>query len=95
MIKYKECLNCPYRDKGCSDIWIGETRWENGKVITKSVCAYIYPDYGTPIDHELDATNLNNNIDLQINYDLKLDGEEQPDNVEIAALITAFNTNSK
>ena len=34
-------------------------------------------------------TNLLNNIDLPINYDLFLDGDEQSDDVEIARLITA------
>lgn len=37
-------------------------------------------------------TKLMNNIDLPINYDFELDGEEQPDNIEIATLVTAFNT---
>lgn len=48
--------------------------------------------FGYPSRLKPGITKLANNIDLPINYNLKLDGEEQPDNVEIATLVTKINS---
>lgn len=52
MLRYKECLNCKYRDTECPPIWYGETYWGKGPIkdkVTKTACVQTYPNFLTPL----------------------------------------------